>query len=73
MDEFKRVVGYVINLTKAYNSCPPFIQRLKKAPYKEIGLFIGGAVAEWSNALQLWEKINENQKDPRFAPHLGTF
>ena len=27
-----------------------------------------GAVAEWSKAQQLWEKINEYQKDPRFAP-----
>ena len=27
----------------------------------------GGAVAEWSKALQLREKINENKKDPRFA------
>ena len=29
----------------------------------------GGAVAEWSKALLLREKINEKfQKDPRFAP-----
>ena len=27
-----------------------------------------GAVAEWFKALQLREKINENKKDPRFAP-----
>ena len=30
-----------------------------------------GAVAEWSKAQQLWEKINEYQKDPRFAPRPG--
>ena len=28
----------------------------------------GGAVAEWSKALLERESINENQKDPRFAP-----
>ena len=28
----------------------------------------GDAVAEWSKALQLREKINDNKKDPRFAP-----
>ena len=32
---------------------------------------VGGAVAEWSKALLLREKINENQKDPRFAPRPG--
>ena len=32
----------------------------------------GGAIAEWSKALQLREKINKNQKDPRFAPGLGN-
>ena len=31
------------------------------------------AVAEWSKALLLREKINKTQKDPRFAPGLGTF
>ena len=31
----------------------------------------GGAVAEWSKALHLCEKINVNQKDPRFAPRPG--
>ena len=31
----------------------------------------GGAVAQWSKALQLREKINENQKDPRFTPRPG--
>ena len=30
-----------------------------------------GAVAEWSKAQQLWEKIYEYQKDPRFAPRPG--
>ena len=30
-----------------------------------------GAVAEWSKALQLWEKINENIKYPKFAPRPG--
>ena len=33
--------------------------------------FIGGAVAEWSKALLVREKINENKKDPRFAPRPG--
>ena len=33
---------------------------------------MGGAVAEWSKALQLREKINGNQKDPRFAPRLHS-
>ena len=32
---------------------------------------MGGTVAEWSKALQLREKINENKKDPRFAPWPG--
>ena len=32
---------------------------------------VGGAVAEWSKALLLREKINENQKDPWFAPRPG--
>ena len=31
----------------------------------------GGAVAEWSKALHSREKINENQKDPKFAPRPG--
>ena len=31
----------------------------------------GGAVAEWSKALQLKEKINENQKIPGSPPGLG--
>ena len=31
----------------------------------------GGAVAEWSKALQLREKINENQKIPGSPPGLG--
>ena len=30
-----------------------------------------GALAEWSKALQLREKINENQNDPRFDPRPG--
>ena len=34
-------------------------------------MYEGGAVAEWSKALLLREKINENQKDPRFAPRPG--
>ena len=29
---------------------------------------IGGTVAEWSKALQLREKINKNQNDPRLTP-----
>ena len=33
----------------------------------------GGAVAEWSKALLLREKINEKPKDPRFAPAWATF
>ena len=32
---------------------------------------VRGAVAEWSKALLLSDKINENRKDPRFAPHMG--
>ena len=32
---------------------------------------MGGAVAEWSKAMHLLEKINETQKDPRFAPQPG--
>ena len=32
----------------------------------------GGAVAKCSKALLVREK-NDNQKDPRFAPDLGTF
>ena len=28
----------------------------------------GAAVAEWSKELLLTEKINRNQKDPRFSP-----
>ena len=32
---------------------------------------MGGAVAEWSKALHLWEELNENKKDPRFAPRPG--
>ena len=31
----------------------------------------GGAVAEWSKALQLRDKINKNKKDHRFAPQPG--
>ena len=31
----------------------------------------GGAVAEWSKALQLRGKINDKPKDPRFAPRPG--
>ena len=31
----------------------------------------GGAVAEWSWVLLNGEKINENQKDPGFAPRPG--
>ena len=33
----------------------------------------GGAVAEWSKALQLREKINENQKIPGSPPNWVTF
>ena len=36
---------------------------------------LGGAVAEWSKALQLTEKTNENQNipgSPHQAPGLGT-
>ena len=33
---------------------------------------MGLAVAEWSKAVQLREKINENQKNVRFAPGLGN-
>ena len=33
---------------------------------------IGGTVAKWSKALQLWEKINENQKIPGSSPDLGN-
>ena len=29
---------------------------------------MGGAVVEWPKALLLCEKINENHKDPKFAP-----
>ena len=32
----------------------------------------GGAVAEWSKALPLREKINENQKIPGLPPGLGN-
>ena len=31
----------------------------------------GGAVAEWSKALLLKEKINKSQKDHRFNPQPG--
>ena len=32
----------------------------------------GGAVAEWYKALQLGEKINENQKIPGSPPGMGN-
>ena len=32
----------------------------------------GGALAEWSKALQLREKINENEKIPGSPPGLGN-
>ena len=38
---------------------------------KKLNLSKGGAVAEWSKALLQREKINEYQKDPRFAPRPG--
>ena len=34
---------------------------------------MGGAVAEWSKALLLREKIYENHKIPGSPPGLGTF
>ena len=34
--------------------------------------FKGGAVAEWSKALRLREKINENNKIPCLPPDLGN-
>ena len=35
--------------------------------------FLGGAVAKWSKALLLREKINENQKIPSSFPALAIF
>ena len=43
----------------------PFCYDFKKPLYHQ-----GGAVAEWSKAL-LVREINENQKDPWFAPRPG--
>ena len=45
-----------------------YSQQLMHLYWAKQPLPTGGAVAEWSKALQLWEKINENQKDPRVAP-----
>ena len=42
-----------------------------KLPYLTLIVKKGGAVAEWSKALLKREKINENQKDPWFAPRPG--
>ena len=63
-----RRVGIKTIFTFLALSCP--VEKLEKALIKFCD--VRGAVAEWSKALQLREKINENEKIPGTPPGPGN-